>query len=195
MDTNSISVGFDKSFEAKIPQFIGELEVIVEKNTPDYISLTNPKSSPELLEAHYLLAELYGKKGDNNKAKSNLEKAVGFYSEMAQAQSNPNYMAGIEGKKKEELLWYRKRLMEVAAKIGADEETIGRINLIIAAYVGSQRNITKIINPIYPRLYYRAKDGSEQPTPESLRVANKRYLQRMMTLQESPIDEYNIRKK
>ena len=111
-------------------RIIQKLECVVRVGIP-LISLNVPKFDEKLLKAHYLLARLYGDKGDTSEAHSHLRQAEHEFFNMCRVETEEliYISGGLEGfrqfreqerKTEKRLEHYRRKLFDIANKIGYD---------------------------------------------------------------------------
>jgi len=112
-------------------RMIQKLEGVVRDRTPTYVSMNNPKADKNLMQAHYLLAKLYGRKGNPTEAHAHFREAEHEFFNMCRAETQePKYISGgLEGfrrfreqerKTERKLEGYRAKLFGIADKIGYD---------------------------------------------------------------------------
>jgi len=136
-----------------------QLERIVEKRTPQYISINRPEADEKLMKAHLLLAKIYGNDGHKQEAKKHLIEARMEFSHLCSMESNKNqYITNSkEGWEKfqaqeratdKKLRNYQHRIADTAQKIGLESSDLFDF-LFIYSGRSSKNNIEKIIKDVY----------------------------------------------
>jgi hypothetical protein len=133
---------------------IQKLEEVIRDRTPIYVSLNNRKADKKLMQAHYLLAKLYGQDGNPTEAHAHFREAEHEFFNICGAKTQvQNYISGgwegfrrfIEQERKTErkIEGYRTKLFGIADEIGYDATS-----LLFARTSANPRkdNLTEIIN-------------------------------------------------
>lgn len=116
-------------------KMIQKLEGVVRDRTPTYVSLNNPKADKKLMQAHYLLAKLYGRDGNPTEAHAHFREAEHEFFNMcrAETQETKYISGGLEGfrrfreqerKTERKLEGYKSKLFGVADEIGYDATSL-----------------------------------------------------------------------
>jgi len=134
-------------------RMIEQLEGVVRNRTSTYVSLNNPKADKKLMQAHYLLAKLYGREGNPTEAHAHFRETEHEFFNMCRAETQePKYISGgLEGfrkfreqerKTEKKLEGYRAKLFSIANKIGYDT-----ISLLLAQTSANPRkdNLVELI--------------------------------------------------
>jgi hypothetical protein len=116
-------------------KLIEQLEGVVRKRTPTYVSMNNPKADKKLMQAHYLLAKLYGGEGNPTEAHAHFREAEHEFFNMcrAETQKTKYISGGLEGfrrfreqerKTERKLEGYRSKLFGIADESGYDATSL-----------------------------------------------------------------------
>ncbi|OYT38078.1 hypothetical protein B6U82_00600 [Candidatus Pacearchaeota archaeon ex4484_31] len=123
-------------------RLIEALEEVVRDRTPTFI---NPKGDKKLMQAHYLLAKLYGREEDLRKAHAHLREATQEFLKMCRnyilrygyvPKSSEEKIKKQERKTERRLARYKSELLRIADEIGYDA--------LIISWIPTSRNLSKI---------------------------------------------------
>lgn len=135
-------------------KMIQKLEGVVKDRTPTYVTMDSPKADKKLMQAHYLLAKLYGREGNPTEAHAHFREAEHEFFNMCRAETQkPKYISGglegfrrfreLERKTERKLESYRAKLFGIANEIGYDATS-----LLLAQTSANPRkdNLTELIH-------------------------------------------------
>ncbi len=116
-------------------KMIQKIEGVVRDRTPTYVSLNNPRADKKLMQAHYLLAKLYGRDGNPTEAHAHFREAEHEFFNMcrAETQETKYISGGLEGfrrfreqerKTERKLEGYKSKLFGIADEIGYDATSL-----------------------------------------------------------------------